>query len=356
MNTPTADRADRSDHWSGGDEPIPIRHSTVTGAMSQPPQPDTRQRRRGRGPLARRDALIGTGLVVPTIVVILLVVGAPFAWTVLLAFQRIRLIDIPTLSVFNAEYTLDNFRETFRDPDFWRVAWTTVVYSVLGTLLSLGLGLVAAFAFRRPFPGRAVARAVLLAPYVIPVVAATTTWRALLNPQFGFINAVGTRFLGWDRPIPFLSTHRQEVELGPVTVGIPVALLIVILFEAWRSFPLAFLFITARLAAVPAELEEAAVVDGASAWQRFRLVLLPQLAGVLALLAFLRFVWTFQNFNDVYLLTGGAGGTDILPITVYQDLVVRNDIGTASALGLVMASFLLLCTIGYLRLTRRSYS
>ena len=110
----------------------------------------------------------------------------------------------------------------------------------------------------------------MLLPYVAPVVAATFAWTTMLNPQFGVVNYWGQKLLGWDEPIAFLSQVSGEVSCW-ADISVPTALLTVIAFEAWRSFPFAFLFLTARLQAVPATLEEAARVDGATLTQRFRL-------------------------------------------------------------------------------------
>ena len=144
----------------------------------------------------------------------------------------------------------------------------------------------------------------MLLPYITPVVAATFVWTVALDPQAGIVNAWGTRFLGWDEAIPFLSTQHGHL-LG---IPVPTALLVVIAFETWRYFPFAFLFLLARLQAVPVELEEAARVDGATISQRFRYILLPQLGPVIALLSVLRFIMTFTKFDDVFLLTGGGSG------------------------------------------------
>ena len=107
----------------------------------------------------------------------------------------------------------------------------------------------------------------------------------------------------------------------------PTALLVVIVFESWKSFPFAFLFILARLQAVPGDIEEAAKVDGATPTQVFRYILLPQLAGVIALIAVLRFIFTFNAFDEIYLLTGGGAGTEVLATQVYSFLTARNDVG-----------------------------
>ncbi len=114
------------------------------------------------------------------------------------------------------------------------------------------------------------------------------------------------RVLGWDDPVAFLSQRSAPVSVFGVEIDVPVALLTVMAFETWRYFPFAFLFLTARISALPGDLEEAAVVDGATASQRFRYVVFPQLLPTIALLAVLRFIFTFNEFDDIYLLTGGA--------------------------------------------------
>jgi len=130
---------------------------------------------------------------------------------------------------------------------------------------------------------------------------------------------------------------------------VPVALLTVMAFEIWRYFPFAFLFLLARLQAVPAELEEAARVDGATISQRFRYIVLPQLGPVIALLSVLRFIMTFTKFDDVFLLTGGGSGTEVVSVRVYQFLTARFDIGAAAAQALVLAAVLVVFLIVYLK-------
>ena len=115
----------------------------------------------------------------------------PILWAVALAFQNVRLINIRGTG-FIGEYTLDNFIEVLTSPGFLNALWTTIVYSVFGTALAIGIGLIAALALRKPFRGRGLIRASLLLPYVAPVVAATFVWSTLLNPQYGSVNWFGT--------------------------------------------------------------------------------------------------------------------------------------------------------------------
>jgi multiple sugar transport system permease protein len=293
--------------------------------------------------LRQRENRDGLALLSPTLVVVLVVVVIPILWTVMLAFQRIRLSNLRRAGVFG-QYTLQNFTTVLSSPGFWESLIVTLVYTVGSTGLSIIIGLAAALALRRPFRGRTAFRAAMLLPYVAPVVAVTFAWEVMLSPQFGIINEWGTSLLGWNQPIAFLSQRSSEVWGVPV----PTALLTVILFEGWRYFPFAFLFLLARLQAVPAELEEAALVDGATPTQRFRWVLLPQLAPVIALLAVLRFILTFTKFDDVFLLTGGGAGTEVVSVRVYQFLT-RFDIGAAAAQALVLAVVLIVLLALYLR-------
>jgi multiple sugar transport system permease protein len=305
---------------------------------------------RAKRPLTRRQRENRAGLAYlsPTFIVVLVVVVVPILWTIMLAFQRIRLINVRRAGVFG-QYTLSNLELVLTSPGFWSSLWTTLVYSVGGTFFSILFGLVAALALRRPFHGRTLVRASVLLPYVAPVVAVTFVWEIMLSPQFGVVNDWGVRFLGWDRPIAFLSQREYPLSLFGWHVNIPLALFTVIAFEGWRYFPFAFLFLLARLQAVPRELEEAAVVDGAAPTQTFRYVLLPQLGSVIALLCVLRFIMTFNKFDDVYLLTGGGAGTEVVSVRVYHFLTARFDIGAAAAQALVLAAGLIVLLVIYLR-------
>jgi multiple sugar transport system permease protein len=288
----------------------------------------------------RRDNRDGLVMVLPTAVIVVALVVVPVLWNVVLSFQDLTLIDIRNAGVFQ-NFTVQNFVDVFTGTGFWQAILNTVIYSVFSTLGSIALGLAAALALRKAFPGRGVVRALMLLPYVAPVVAVAFVWKIMLNPQYGIVNVVGQSVLGWNAPIDFLGRA-------------PDAMVTVILFETWRYFPFAFMFITARLVAVPRETEEAAVVDGAGIWQRFRYVVLPQLYGVIALLSVLRLVMTFNKFDDVFLLTGGGAGTEVAAVRVYDTLTGRFDVGGAAAQSLVLAAFLAISLVIYLRFLGRT--
>ncbi|MEC5198495.1 multiple sugar transport system permease protein [Arthrobacter sp. PL16] len=288
----------------------------------------------------------------PTLLIVLAVVVLPLLWSVLIAFQQLRLLEIGTASPFRS-LSLDNFERVFASGELWTSLGTTLVYTAGSVILSISLGLIAAMAVRKPFRGRTFVRAAFLLPYVAPVVAVTFVWRTMLSPQFGIINEAGQSLFGWAQPIPFLSEAQRTLGAFGAEFPVPTALLTAIAFEGWRYFPFAFLFLMARLGALSAETEEAALVDGASPLQSFRYIVLPQLMPVIALLAILRTIWTFNEFDDIFLLTGGAAGTGVASVRVYEFLTVQRNVGAASAQSLVLSLVLILMLAIYMVLLRK---
>lgn len=307
---------------------------------------------RNRPTLARRDGRTGLVLVAPTLLIVLVMVFLPLVWSFVVSFQHLRLINIGRQGLL-APFTLDNFRIVLGSGLLWKNLGVTLVFTAGSVLGSIALGLVAALALRRPFRGRTLVRASMLLPYVAPVVAVTFVWRIMLHPEFGVINGWGEQLLGWDHPIPFLTQAAARVPLLGMELRIPTALLTIIAFQIWRFFPFAFLFIMARMEAMSPEIEEAALVDGATPLQSLRHVILPQLLPVITVLVVLRSIWTFNEFDSVFLLTGGAAGTQVASIRVYQLLTVQQNVGAASAQSIVLAVVLILCLGLYALMLRR---
>jgi multiple sugar transport system permease protein len=312
-----------------------------------PPATGKRPRRRGRT-LAQQEARAGIALLSPTLIVVLFMVVLPILWTIVIAFQSLRLRNLRA-RLFDFQFSLDNFQTVLTSSGFLSALKVTLIYSIVGTALSIVLGLIAALVVRKPFKGRTFVRASMLLPYVAPVVAVTFVWQIMLSPELGVVNAIGTDVLGWSEAIPFLQQRNGTINLFGFSLGVPTALIVVILYQAWRYFPFSFLFILARLQALPGELDEAARVDGATPLQRFWRITLPQLQGVIALLTVLRFIWTFNEFDDIYLLTQGGAGTEVVSVRVFRYLTGRGDIGAAAALSLVLALLLVVLLFLYFR-------
>ena len=288
-------------------------------------------------------------MLVPTFTIVLAFVIFPVIWNLWLSLKPVSLGDLRGASLFKFNFTLDNFQKVFSDPGFVPALLTTLIYTVAGSTLSILLGLIAALLVHGEFRGRSLLRGLFISPYIAPVVAVTFTWSFILDPQLGVLNwlAVDRGLLA--QPIPFLSQRWWDLDLMGVRVRLPLALTSVILFEGWRYFPFAFLFILARLQAIPDELYQAASVDGASPFQRFYHITLPQLATVLSTLLLFRFIWTFNKFDDIFLLTRGQAGTRVLTIKVYDYAFGEFNIGASSAMAMVLFGVLSVFLLIYFR-------
>jgi len=253
----------------------------------------------------------------------------------------------------SGELTLENFARIFQSSDFWQVVLVTITYTVFGTLGALILGLFAAQLLNTTFRGRAVLRGLFLFPYVAPVIAVAFTWVVLLDPFSGTLNAILQHMGVIDEGINFFGQRSVPLNILGLTVDFPMALATVIAFEAWRYFPLSLLFILARMQSIPADLYEAAEVDGATPLQAFRHVGLPQLFAILSTLFLLRFIWTFNKFDDIFLLTGGAAGTRTLTVDVYEQGFALSNLGAGAAVAVVIFIFLLVFALAYFRFVHR---
>ncbi|WP_299655454.1 carbohydrate ABC transporter permease [uncultured Tateyamaria sp.] len=229
----------------------------------------------------------------------------------------------------NSEFTLDNFARIFNGDEFWSVLWATVFYTVFGTIGALVVGLFAALLLNKSFRGKGVLRGLYLFPYVSPIIAVAFTWVTLLDPFSGSLNALLIQMGVVASPINFFGQR-------------PLALIMVTVFEIWRYFPLSFLFILARMQSIDTDMYEAADMDGASPFQKFWYLSLPMLLGILSVLFLLRFIWTFNKFDDIFLLTGGNAGTRTLTVNVYEQAFAISNIGAGAAVAVVIFATLLL--------------
>ena len=236
----------------------------------------------------------------------------------------------------SGEFTLKNFRRIFDSSEFSSVLWATTFYTVVGTIGALVVGLFAALLLNKNFRGKGILRGLYLFPYVSPVIAVAFTWVTLFNPFSGSINALLLQMGVTTAPINFFGEQ-------------PLALIMVTVFEIWRYFPLSFLFILARMQSIDTDMYEAADMDGASPFQKFWYLSVPQLMGILSVLFLLRFIWTFNKFDDIFLLTGGNAGTRTLTVNVYEQAFAVSNIGAGAAVAVVIFAVLLIFSVLFLR-------
>jgi multiple sugar transport system permease protein len=306
----------------------------------------TKPKRSKKSGLQKRESRLGVTMMLPTLLVLLVLFFFPLLWNFALSLQPARLINIREVSLIGFTPSLKNFDLVLSDNEFWPVLRTTFVYTIGGSVFSILMGLWAALTLQSAFKGRSIVRGLVLFPYVVPVIAAAFVWQVMLNPNFGIVN-VWLERLGFNA-IDFLGTRSYDISVfGLFTLTIPLALFTVIVFEAWRYFPFAFLFILAALQSQSSEINEAAEVDGATLSQRFRYITLPSLAPVISVLFLLRFIWTFNKFDDIFLLTGGGAGTKVITVKIIDWLIGRGNVGAAAALGIILAAILSVVVLIY---------
>ncbi len=295
--------------------------------------------------LHEKESRLAFRMLAPGFAVVAVLVILPVVWNFWLSLTPVTLADLRGRSLLELGLTFGNFRKVLGDPDFTSVLATTLAYTVGGSSLSILFGVAAALLVWDEFPGRAFVRGLLISPYIAPVVAVAFTWSFLLDPQLGLINRLALDRGLMQAPIPFLSGRWIEI----AGCRFPLALLSVIFFEGWRYFPFAFLFILARLQSIPEELYHAAAVDGAGPIRRFTHITIPQLSTVIITLFLFRFIWTINKFDDVFLLTGGQAGTEVMTIRIYDYAFGAFDIGAGSAVAVILFGVLTVFLIVYLR-------
>ncbi|MDJ1009735.1 MAG: sugar ABC transporter permease [Paracoccaceae bacterium] len=240
----------------------------------------------------------------------------------------------------NFEFTLENFARIFDGDEFLTVLWATLFYTIFGTIGALVMGLFAAMLLNKSFRGQGLLRGLYLFPYVAPVIAVAFAWIILFDPFSGSANALLVQMGVTRSTINFFGER-------------PLALIMVTVFEIWRYFPLSFLFILARMQSIDHDMYEAADMDGASPFQKFWYLSLPQLLGILSVLFLLRFIWTFNKFDDIFLLTGGNAGTRTLTVNVYEQAFAVSNIGAGAAVAVVIFFCLLLFSFFFFRFMSR---
>ena len=283
-----------------------------------------------RGSLARKEAQLAGILITPTILIVFGLVLFPAFFSIWVSFHDVSLKNLN--DVFNAPFVgFDNYVRVFNDfafkfqgVDSWGAAVTSIVYSFASTIFTMLIGLIASLLLNQKFRLRGLTRSVFLAPYVAPIVSVAFVWRWILDPRpSGVLNDILMRLGLIDLPKAYLATRG-------------LAILLVIIFQAWRYFPFAMLMILARLQAIDGTLYEAAEVDGANTWQKFLHITIPELRYVLGAIFLLRLIWTFNKFDDIFLLTNGGYGTNVLPVLTYQFSFKLFNFGAGAAAAMIL--------------------
>jgi multiple sugar transport system permease protein len=264
-------------------------------------------------------------------------VGYPFVYGILLSLQ-----DRPVAKPGHF-IGLENFIKDFRDPIFWRVAVNTFVYTGAATLLKMVGGLGLALAMNQNFRMKNLVRAVLLLPFIVPTVLSTVAWLWMLDPAFSVVNRL---LVGLGVPRP-----------GPSWLGNPaLAMFSIIMINTWRGLPFYGITLLAGLQTVPPELYEAATIDGAGGWQRFRYVTLPLLKPIILIVTLFSVIFTFADFQLVYVLTHGGpqNATQLFATYAFDIAMGAGQLGLGASVALTMLPALALLIVALTLYLRRT--
>ena len=288
--------------------------------------------------LDRREVL-ETILIAPAIIYVLLLVGLPL----LLAMY----FSVSAYTIYNPTWQfvgLANFAQIIENPNFLQTLGNTFIFTFGSQLLGLVLGKFGAFLLLRPFPGRKLVRALIILPFAVPVALATIAWQWMFDSLYSVIN--------WTLIAASIVTRDE----APNWLGNPhLAMLCVIIINAWRFFPFAIVIFLAGITAIPQDIIDAATVDGAGFWRRNYQIILPMILPIVAIGLIFGIVFTFTDLSIVFLLTmgGPVGATSVLGFAGFQTGIVSGDVSHGAAISLFMLPVLLVVVIVMLRFIRR---
>jgi multiple sugar transport system permease protein len=264
--------------------------------------------------------------IMPSVLLICAVMLVPLLVGLTYAFHDVTLLD-PLSGDFVG---LEHFRELYADPAFWNALRNTVTWTVASVALQFGLGLVLALLLNRLFPGRTLVQMLVFLPWAVPSFLSGLNWAWLFNPVVGplpyWLHAIGAM----SSPDNLLSDPRHAL-WGPIIANV------------WWGIPFFAITLLAALQSIPTDIYEAAAIDGAGPWVRFRRITLPFLAPTMAIAILLRTVW-IANFADLIVIMtkgGPADSTQILASYIFTQAFQRLDFGYASAVATVLLALLL---------------
>lgn len=297
--------------------PVPVRPAA--------PPPPVRARRRRR----RLEPFL---YIAPAFVVLALVIGYP-----VLSAAATSLTDSSLMAPGQDRFVgLANFVDLFTSAAFWGVMGRTHVWAAATLLLQVGLGLAIATTLNKQLVARGLVRTTMIVPWVVPTVLVALIWRFLLDPASGPVNSLLRDSGLLENPPIWLADTRT-------------ALPTLVLISAWKWTPFTAVILLAGMQQIAPELYEAAMIDGANAWQRFAHVTIPSIRTSLALVTLTTISGAINNFNGIWLFTRGGpvGATDILTTVAYRTAFQEFDFGRAAAISVVIFVMMMVLAVLY---------
>ena len=282
--------------------------TAVVSAADQAPATHKRQLSEG----ARAERRLGWLLCAPAVIVMIAVTAYPIAYAVYLSLERYNL-ELPNAIKFVG---LSNYGAVLSSPYWWHALVVTLIITIVSVAIELVLGMLLALLMHRTIFGRNTVRTAALIPYGIVTVAAAYSWQFAWTPTTGYLSTL----FGNAAPL----SHTGQ------------AIGVIILAEVWKTTPFMALLLLAGLSLVPEDLQRAAKVDGATAWQRFTRITLPLMRPAILVALLFRTLDAFRIFDNIYILTKGGNNTGSVSILGYDNLFNALNLGIGSAISILI--------------------
>jgi multiple sugar transport system permease protein len=276
-----------------------------------------------------RDAALGYMLLAPAALLLLVLVGYPFVTAVMVSMQR-KLLGSPTATWVG----LANYATILSDRTFWIVVRNVLVFAGTSVAIKVVLGTSVALALNESMPARGIIRSIVIVPWALPTLVTVLIWLWMYSDVAGVFNYMLMGTGAVERPVLFLSDPY-------------LAMASVIAVNVWRGFPFFAVTLLAGLQTIGADLYDAAKVDGAGIWARFRHVTLPGLAPIMAVVTLLSTIFTLNDFAIIWLLTRGGPGnaTDVLSTLTYKVAIRGLELGKGVAISVLMLPLLIVLIV-----------
>ncbi|HJB96680.1 MAG TPA: sugar ABC transporter permease [Candidatus Mediterraneibacter intestinigallinarum] len=260
-------------------------------------------------------------LLAPSLILLVLLIGYPLVYNIVISFQ-----DVPLNPNMPSEFVgLKNFIDVFTDSSFYSSVLVTFLFTIIVTVISTVLGLLLSVFLNRKFFGKKLVNSIIILSYVVPSVCLIFTWRYMFNNIYGIINYVVVDLL-------------HLTDEAPLWFDQPAsAFILVALFAIWKFFPYAYISFTAILQSMDNTLYEAADIDGATNWEKFKAITYPAIKPTLVTVVSLRTIWVFYIYTEVYLLTKQV---DVLGVYLYDMAFATHDFGKAAAISIILFVFI----------------
>ncbi|HLK76283.1 MAG TPA: sugar ABC transporter permease [Streptosporangiaceae bacterium] len=292
--------------------------AVTTGAPAQAPPKGKPQLSEG----ARAERRLGFMLIAPAVIVMIAVTAYPVGYAIYLSLERYNLA-LPAAQKFVG---FANYGAVLSSPYWWQALEVTLIITVFSVAITLVLGFLLAFVLHRTIFGRGLVRTTSLIPYGIVTVAAAYSWQYAWTPGQGYLSAA------FNNSAP-LTSHIESI-------------IVIIIAEIWKTTPFMALLLLAGLSLVPEDLQKAARVDGATAWQRFTKITLPLMKPAILVALLFRTLDSFRIFDNIFILTQGSNGTGSVSILGYDNLFNALNLGIGSTISILI--FICVAIIAFL--------